>query len=91
MKRQIKRLLLKPQLISNYARRINDYKHLHRSRKALQQLDERMLKDVGLTKEQVEKEVRMPFWKNKNYLKATNNKKAFKGSPSKKSLIKQGF
>lgn len=34
----------------------------HRSRKALAELNEHMLRDVGLTKEQVQAEIIKPFW-----------------------------
>ncbi|MCA1908870.1 MAG: DUF1127 domain-containing protein [Magnetospirillum sp.] len=34
-----------------------------RSRTALRRLDERMLKDIGVSKQSVEWEVRKPFWR----------------------------
>ncbi|MEM9592474.1 MAG: DUF1127 domain-containing protein [Pseudomonadota bacterium] len=33
-----------------------------RQRRALARLDDRMLRDVGLTREQVDREVMRPFW-----------------------------
>ena len=33
-----------------------------RQRRELQQLDDRMLKDIGLTRADVEREVNKPFW-----------------------------
>ncbi|GGF69399.1 hypothetical protein GCM10011332_24440 [Terasakiella brassicae] len=36
--------------------------HRHKSRKSLAYLSDHMLKDVGLTKAQVEAEIAKPFW-----------------------------
>ena len=39
------------------------YMERHQQRKHLARLDPRLLKDVGLTREQVAEEVGRPFWK----------------------------
>ena len=40
------------------------YKHFYNSRKALDALDENMLKDIGITRAEAEKEAAKPFWRN---------------------------
>ena len=43
--------------------KVSYWKAVSKQRKQLARLDERLLNDVGLTKEQVRLEVSKPFWK----------------------------
>lgn len=43
-------------------RRIGGLMALHRSRRALARLDERMLRDIGLTRAEAEAELARPVW-----------------------------
>lgn len=46
------------------------YKQFYNSRKALAALSDTMLEDIGITKEEAEKEAAKPFWKSDtNFLK----------------------
>jgi len=44
------------------ARILKQWQHNYRSRKALSQLDDVLIKDIGLTPEQVKVEANKPFW-----------------------------
>jgi len=39
------------------------YKHRYKSRIALSKLDERMLVDIGISKDMAKQEIQKPFWK----------------------------
>lgn len=43
--------------------RLLDYLELYRQRHALEALDDRMLKDIGITRCDVEREISRPFWR----------------------------
>ena len=52
-------------LISRYrnARKsVMDYIDLYRQRRALEEMDDAQLKDIGLTRDDVRKEAARPFW-----------------------------
>lgn len=42
---------------------LNDYQKRHRSRQRLLVLDERLLKDIGLSHADAQREGNKPFWK----------------------------
>ncbi|GEN26588.1 hypothetical protein HVA01_02340 [Halovibrio variabilis] len=42
---------------------LRQYRHNRHSRRQLLALDDRLLKDIGITREQAQKEGRKPFWK----------------------------
>lgn len=46
----------------NLLRRLGEWRELARSRHLLQQLDDRMLRDVGLSHADVARECAKPFW-----------------------------
>jgi len=39
------------------------YKHRYKSRIALSKLDDRMLRDIGISKDKADQEIQKPFWK----------------------------
>jgi uncharacterized protein YjiS (DUF1127 family) len=39
------------------------WQHRHRGRRALRQLDEWLLKDIGVSRAEAEREARKPFWR----------------------------
>lgn len=41
----------------------HSYRHYRRSRRQLLALDDRLLEDIGISREQAHKEGRKPFWK----------------------------
>lgn len=51
------------QLRYRLSHQIRQYCHYRRSRRHLLALDERLLEDIGITREQAQKEGRKPFWK----------------------------
>lgn len=42
---------------------LNAYRHYRRSRRHLLALDDRLLEDIGISREQAQKEGQKPFWK----------------------------
>ena len=56
-----------PQLLKQCLKKLALYKHRYKSRKTLLNLDDDLLKDIGLSREQAEKEGRIPFWKGDNF------------------------
>ena len=62
-------------VVAKYIKRLEQYKHLINSRKTLSKLDDNMLKDIGLTRAEAEKEAAKPFWKsepNDSVIKKSN-------------------
>lgn len=52
-----------PSYQAKILKKITLWKSRSRQRKALAQLDERMLIDIGYTAEQAQQEINQPFWK----------------------------
>jgi uncharacterized protein YjiS (DUF1127 family) len=50
-------------LVRRLAAEFREWRHRARSRRELARLDERMLKDIGISRVEVELEVRKPFWR----------------------------
>lgn len=50
-------------LLPTFLSRFRDWRERARGRHLLQQLDDRMLRDVGLTRSDVERECNKHFWK----------------------------
>jgi len=48
---------------SQLAVAIRNWRHRRQSRATLADMDDRMLRDIGVTREQVQKEARKPFWR----------------------------
>ena len=55
-------------LQSKCLQRLLIYKHRIKSRRALLKLDDRMLQDIGISREQARTEVEKPFWKGDSYV-----------------------
>ena len=51
-----------PRLAMNVLRRVREWRERARSRHLLQQLDDRMLRDVGLSRSDVDRECAKHFW-----------------------------
>lgn len=51
-----------PKLAATASARLLRWHELSRQRRALLALNERMLKDVGITRAEAEREARRPFW-----------------------------
>ncbi|QNI04255.1 DUF1127 domain-containing protein [Halomonas sp. SH5A2] len=51
------------QLRYQLGHQIRQYRHYRRSRRQLLTLDDRLLKDVGISREQAQTEGHKPFWK----------------------------
>jgi uncharacterized protein YjiS (DUF1127 family) len=50
-------------LVQRLVSEVREWRHRARSRRELARLDERMLKDIGVSRVEVEFEVRKPFWR----------------------------
>ena len=49
-------------MIETVARRVHGWLERFRQRRALDLLDDRMLRDIGVTRFDAEREIRKPFW-----------------------------
>ncbi len=54
------------------------YRHRYSSRIALSKLDDQMLKDIGMTKDQASMEIQKPFWKGDSSIFDKNEYKRLK-------------
>lgn len=60
------RYQLRSQLFSQLRSQIRGYRERRRSRRQLLTLDDRLLKDIGITRTQAQKEGRKSFWKSRS-------------------------
>ena len=51
------------QLLEQYSIQLVEYKHRYKSRRALLKLDDDMLNDIGISRQQAFEEGTKPFWK----------------------------
>ena len=54
------------------------YKHRYKSRKVLLRLDDHMLNDIGISKDQAQEEAQKPFWKGDSFAFDINEYTRFK-------------
>ncbi len=50
-------------LVDRLLTRLGEYQRRHGSRRQLQELSAHQLKDIGLTRADVEREISKPFWR----------------------------
>ena len=72
-----KKLVLKS-LLLRLLQQLLIYKHRRKSRKALLKLDDHMLNDIGISKDQARQEAQKPFWKGDSFVFDTNEYTCFK-------------
>jgi uncharacterized protein YjiS (DUF1127 family) len=60
--RRIARGLIVPDALAAIAHRIRLWRRLHAERRALERLDARLLRDIGLDAAAVAREAARPFW-----------------------------
>lgn len=58
---RVVRLVIRGEL--RLASAIRSWRHRRQSRATLADMDDRMLRDIGVTREQVQEEARKPFWR----------------------------
>ncbi|WP_299874939.1 DUF1127 domain-containing protein [uncultured Cocleimonas sp.] len=77
------------QLLEQNTKQLNLYKQRYRSRKSLLKLDENMLRDIGISKEQAEEEANKSFWVGDDFkAKYASEVADQRTRNSKRSLIK---
>jgi len=75
-------------LLNRYLQQLLIYKHRFKSRRILNTLDDRMLADIGISKDQAQQEARKPFWKGDSFVFDINEFKKFERFASKEKTLK---
>ncbi|EPC01246.1 hypothetical protein L861_11775 [Litchfieldella anticariensis FP35 = DSM 16096] len=60
-------LYVRPGLLGEWWARLSRWRRLRHERRQLRELSDEMLRDIGLTREDVERESRRPFWDGGNW------------------------